>query len=105
MLLTFSRNAFLGFFVVNALFLLWKFNAKKLALARARRLGIAAMLAPEAVYRRITYGFERGRERRVAPAASTASGSRCCPRPLKSPLWGNGLGSIMWSAPDDRTAR
>ena len=58
-LLTFSRNAFLGFLVVNGLFVIWKFNMKKLGLALFG-LAVAVALAPPSVQRRVTYGFDSG---------------------------------------------
>jgi O-antigen ligase len=94
-LLTFSRNAWLGFIVVNALFLVWKFNMKKLGLALLGTT-VAAALAPEEVYRRITYRWDED--------ANAVSAGRIediwlplLPETLDSPLWGNGLESIMWS--------
>lgn len=95
-LLTFSRNAFLGFFVVNALFLVWKFNMKKLGLALLGT-SVAAALAPEAVYRRITYGFDTGDMDRVSAGRIEGIWQPLLPETLKSPVWGNGLDSIMWS--------
>ena len=95
--LTFSRNAFLGFFLVNALFLVWKYNAKKLALG-VFGTAVAAALAPGPVYYRITYGFDSGAD---AVSAGRIEGIwlPLLPETLKSPIWGNGLDSIMWSYP------
>lgn len=97
MMLTFSRGAIFGFFVVNAVFLLWKFNSKSLALALAA-VAVAAMISPEYVWNRITFGFDAD--------ANTVSADRLngiwlplLPELLKSPIWGNGLGSTLWSAP------
>ena len=94
-LLTFSRNAFLGFFLVNGLFVVWKFNMKKLGLALLGT-GIAAALAPEVVYRRLTHGFDAGAD---AVSAGRIEGIwlPLAPETLTSPLWGSGLDSIMWS--------
>jgi O-antigen ligase len=94
--LTFSRNAFLGFFLVNALFLVWKFNMKKLGLALLGT-GIAAALAPEAVYRRLTHGFDSGSADAVSAGRIEGIWLPLAPETLKSPLWGSGLDSIMWS--------
>ena len=96
-LLTFSRNAFLCFFLVNALFLVWRFNAKKLALA-VLAAGIAVGLAPEQIYQRITYGFDAGTN---AVSAGRVEGiwQPLLPETLKSPFWGNGLDSILWAHP------
>jgi len=97
MVLTFSRGALFGFFVVNALFLFWKFNAKTLALALLAG-AVAAALAPEYLWNRITFGFE---EDANAVSADRIDGIwlPLLPEIWKSPLWGNGLSSTMWSAP------
>ena len=47
LLLTFSRGAFLGFLLVNALFLLWKFNAKTARRWRCSATAHRVLLAPE----------------------------------------------------------
>jgi O-antigen ligase len=97
-LLTFSRNAFLGFFVVNGLFLLWKFNMKKLALALLGT-AVAAALAPGAVYRRIMYGFDSGSVDTVSAGRVEGLWLPLLPEVMRSPIYGSGLGSIMWSEP------
>jgi len=97
-LLTFSRNAFLGFFLVNGLFLLWKFNMRKVGWAL---LGIAvsALFAPGAVYRRITRGFDSGDIDDVSAGRVEGIWMPLLPETLKSPLWGQGLDSILWAEP------
>jgi O-antigen ligase len=97
LLLTFSRGAFVGFLLVNALFLAWKFNFKSASLALAG-LALSALLMPGYVYNRVLLG--------VGESADAVSAGRIdgiwlplLPETLKSPLWGNGLGSIMWSYP------
>ena len=97
-LFTFSRNAFLGFFLVNALFLVWRFNAKKLALALLG-LGVAMALAPEYVYRRLTYGFDSGSADAVSAGRVEGIWAPLLPETLRSPLWGSGLDSTMWAYP------
>jgi O-Antigen ligase len=94
--LTFSRNAFLGFFLVNGLFLLWRFNAKKLGLALLG-LSVALLFAPAAVYRRITYGFDTGTADAVSAGRIEYIWLPLVKDTLESPLWGQGLDSIMWS--------
>jgi len=94
--LSFSRNAFLGFFLVNGLFLIWKFNMKKLGLALIALMVVAAF-APDALYRRITYGFESGEANEVAAGRIDGIWLPLVPDLLASPLWGTGLDSIMWS--------
>ena len=96
--LTFSRNAFLGFLVVNALFLFWKFNAKKLGLV-VLGTAVGAALAPAAIYRRMTYGFDSGSADAVSAGRIEGIWAPLLPESLKSPIWGHGLDSIMWSYP------
>jgi O-antigen ligase len=95
--LTFSRAALLAYVVVNGIFLLWKFNARTVSLALFT-VALAAALAPEYLWNRITFGFDDG--------ANTVSANRLdgiwlplLPEIWKSPLWGHGLGATMWSAP------
>jgi O-antigen ligase len=97
LLLTFSRGAFVGFLLINALFLAWKFNFKSASLA-VGAFAICALLMPGYVYNRVLLG--------VGESADAVSAGRIdgiwlplLPETLKSPLWGNGLGSIMWSYP------
>lgn len=94
--LTFSRNAFLGFFLVNGLFLLWRFQAKKLGLAMLG-FAAAAALAPNAVYRRLTYGFDTGSADAVSAGRIEGIWGPLMPDVWESPLFGQGLDSIMWS--------
>jgi hypothetical protein len=98
LLLTFSRGAFLGFMVVNALFLLWKFNSKTLGLALLGTVLIAAF-APGAVYRRVTFGFDSGDADTVSAGRIDGIWLPLLPEIWKSPLFGNGVRSVMWSFP------
>jgi hypothetical protein len=97
MVLSFSRGAFLGFFVVNALFLVWKFNARTvgLALIAAAFVGV---FAPDYLWSRITFGFDED-VNRVSADRIEGIWLPLLPELWKSPLWGNGLGSTMWSFP------
>jgi O-antigen ligase len=92
---TFSRGAFLGFIVVNGLFFLWRFNMKTAALALLGGVMLLAVL-PDAVFQRAMFG--------VGTDTNTVTAGRLddiwiplLPEIFKSPLWGSGLGSIMWS--------
>jgi O-antigen ligase len=93
--LTFSRGAFLAFVVVNVLFLLWRMSAKTAVFAAV--LALCALFAlPGVVYDRAAVGFGQGLN------AITAGRYEWLWVPLfpeieRSPIWGNGLGSIMWS--------
>jgi O-antigen ligase len=96
--LTFSRGAFLGFMVINALFLLWKFNAKSLALGL---FGVMAafIIAPGYLIRRITMGFDSGDANTVSAGRIDGIWAPLLPEVFKSPIWGNGLDSTTWSDP------
>jgi O-antigen ligase len=97
LMLTFSRGAFVGFLVVNALFVLWRRNAGALLLAGAL-LSVAALALPGAVYDRMASGAGEGLN---AISAGRIEGLwlPLLPEALHSPIYGNGLGSILWSEP------
>ena len=56
---TFSRGAFVGFLLVNALFLLWRSNAKTAAIAMLVAVLLLVVL-PGAVFDRMSMGFDTG---------------------------------------------
>ena len=97
LLLTFSRGAFIGFAMINGLFLLWKFNARTAALALLV-LAIGALLLPGAVVGRMMLGFDGGGDVNAVSAGRIDDiWLPLLPELWRSPLWGNGLDSIMWS--------
>jgi O-antigen ligase len=98
MVLTFSRGAFLGFFLVNAIFLLWKFNARTVSLALAAG-AVCAALAPGYLWSRLMFGFDTGAN---AISANRIDGIwlPLLPEIFKSPIWGNGIGSTLWAYPN-----
>ena len=95
LMLTFSRGAFLGFMLVNVLFLLWRRSGKVLLLG-ALAATVAPLLVPEAVLERIGAGVGQGSN---AVSAGRIDGLwlPLLPDVLRSPLTGSGLGSILWS--------
>ena len=101
LVLTFSRGAFLSFVLVNLLFLIWRRNAKTWILFGVLALGVLIML-PGAVYDRIATGFGNGFD--SGTSAITAGRVEflwlpLLPEVLKSPIFGHGLNSILWSEP------
>ena len=97
LILTFSRGAFLGFFLVTALFLLWKFNARTLAIALLVA-AIALPLMPGAVWDRLSLGFgDGGNANAVTAGRIDEIWVPLTPEILASPPWGNGLDATMWS--------
>ena len=96
LLLTFSRGAFVGFLLVNLWMLAWKFNAKSVSLALLA-IAVAALIMPGAVYNRVSVGFDTGQADAVSAGRIDGIWLPLLPEALNSPLWGNGLSSIMWS--------
>jgi O-antigen ligase len=97
LLLTFSRGAFLGFFLVNALFLMWKFNARILGIA-ALVGALALPLLPGAVWSRLSLGFGAGGDiNSVSAGRIDGIWQPLLPELLGAPPWGNGLDATMWS--------
>lgn len=97
-LLTFSRAAFLGIVLVSGLFVVWKYNARKLGLALLGLL-VVVTLAPGYLYRRITMGFDTGNVDTVSAGRVESIWMPLLGEIWKTPPWGNGLGAIMWSEP------
>ncbi len=96
LIFTFSRGAFLGFMIVNALFFLWRFNAKTMAIVLAGGV-ILALFLPGQVYERIAMGFDTGDWDQVSAGRIEGIWLPLVPEMFKSPIWGSGLGSVMWS--------
>jgi O-Antigen ligase len=96
LLLTFSRAAIVGALLVGALFLMWKFNAKTLALALIG-LMLVTLLAGDVLYSRLTHGVNDGAD--AMSAGRIGIWLALLPEIPKNPFWGNGLGSIRWSFP------
>jgi hypothetical protein len=95
LVLTFSRGAFLGFIVVNVLFLLWRHNAR--ALIFLGLLTALALLAlPGAVYDRVGTGFGSGLDT-ISAGRIEGIWVPLLPEVLRSPIYGDGLASILWS--------
>ena len=97
LLLTFSRAAIAGAGLVGALFLLWKFNARTLSLSLIA-LMLIALLVGDVLYARVTLGMNESAD---AVTAGRIDGIwlPLLPEIAKSPLWGSGLSSILWSFP------
>ena len=98
LLLTFSRGAFVGFLLVNVLFLMWKFNMKTLGLA-ALVIAVGVALAPGFVYDRVTVGFDTGEADDISAGRVEGIWLPLLPVLFESPFWGSGLLSTTWSLP------
>ena len=95
--LTFSRGSIFAFLAINLIYVISRPNRKTLALAGIG-LPIAAYFMPGAIIYRMTSGWSEGAE--VASAGRmTDIWAPLMPELSNSPIWGNGLGAIMWSKP------
>ena len=98
LLLTFSRGSFMGFMLINGLFLLWKFNAKTLAIALLVG-SVGLLFMPGAVLSRLMLGFDGGGDVNAVSAGRIDEiwGPLFLFDFWKSPLWGSGLDSVTWA--------
>ena len=95
LVLTFSRGAFFGFIVVNALFLLSRRKVKILLLGIAFVVALIFLL-PGAVYERVGAGWGGGLNA-ISAGRVDEIWMPLLPELWRSPVYGNGLGSILWS--------
>jgi O-antigen ligase len=95
LVLTFSRGSFVAFGVVNGLYVLWRRSRRTLLLAGLVLVAVA-VLAPAAVYERLSAGEGQGIN---AISADRLNGLwlPLLPDALKHPVYGNGIGAILWS--------
>jgi O-antigen ligase len=97
LVLTFSRGAFGAFFVVNVLFLFWRRSLKTLFL-----FGLAASIAlfalPTEINERLSSGGGEGLDA-ISAGRIDWLWLPLLPEVLRSPVYGSGLGSILWSQP------
>jgi O-antigen ligase len=93
--LTFSRGAFFGFILVNLIYLFARRRVKTLLMAAAV-VPVGLYFMPGAFWYRITMGF--GASMNELTAGRTGDiWEPILPELFNSPVWGSGLGSIMWS--------
>lgn len=95
LVLTFSRGGFVGFMLVSVLFLISRRKIGSL-LVGAVVAAAALYFLPDAIYQRVTTGAGMG--------ANAVSAGRIeniwiplIPDLLKSPLYGTGIGAMLWS--------
>lgn len=95
LLLTFSRSAFLGFVLVNLMFVIWRGNVKTM-FAFALLGMVSLYFLPDAVYHRMTHGFGGGLDA-ISAGRIDSIWLPLLPEVARNPVFGNGLGSILWS--------
>jgi O-antigen ligase len=95
LVLTFSRGAFFGFILVNIIYLFSRPNLKTI-IAAVLLVPVAVALAPGAIWSRVTMGVGDGANA-VTAGRTNEIWAPLMPELLKSPIWGDGVGSILWS--------
>ena len=95
LVLTFSRGAFFGFILVNIIYLFSRRNLKTI-LAAVLLVPVAVALAPGAIWSRVTMGVGDGANA-VTAGRTNEIWAPLLPELFKSPIWGDGVGSILWS--------
>ena len=97
LVLTFSRGAMMGWVLVNALFLVWKFNAKTIGIGLLAG-GAALLVMPGAVVSRMSLGLLGGGDvNEFSAGRMDEIWLPLLPELFKSPIWGSGLDSTMWA--------
>ncbi len=95
LLLTFSRGAFVGFAIVNVVYLFSRRKVKTLALA-VMVAPVALYLMPGAIWSRLDMGVGQGMNA-VSAGRWHDIWLPLLPEALASPVWGHGLQSVLWS--------
>jgi O-antigen ligase len=95
LVLTFSRGAFFGFILVNIIYLVSRPNLKTIV-AAVLLVPVAAIIAPGAIWSRVTMGVGDGANA-VTAGRTNEIWAPLLPELFKSPIWGDGVGSILWS--------
>lgn len=95
LIMTFSRGAFLGFAVVNVLFLITRRHIVALVGGIMMLAGLVLML-PDAVFLRLAAGWHGGLNA-ISAGRIDHLWLPLLPEVWSNPLFGNGLGAMMWS--------
>lgn len=95
LVLTFSRGAFVALAVVNVLYVVWGRSIRTMIVA-AVLVVVALAWAPAAVIERLMTG-EGGGLNAISAGRINGLWLPLLPDVLRHPLFGNGIGSIMWS--------
>ena len=95
LLVTFSRGAFFGFILVNIIYLVSRRSLKTI-IAAVLLVPIAAVIAPGAIWSRVTMGVGAGANE-VTAGRTNEIWAPLIPELDKAPFFGDGLGSILWS--------
>jgi O-antigen ligase len=95
LILTFSRGAFVALAVVNGLYVLWRFSAKTMLVVGCAVVA-ASLFASGAIHERLAWGQGAGLDA-VSSGRLNGLWLPLLPEVLRHPMFGNGIGSILWS--------
>lgn len=95
LVLTMSRGAFLGFALVNVMFLFTRRTAGAFLFALAA-VTVLLFVMPDSVWERLGTAFS-GDFNKSSAGRTDEIWTPLLPEVWASPIWGSGLGSIMWS--------
>ena len=95
LILTFSRGAFVALAVVNGLYVLWRFSAKTMLVVGCAVVA-ASLFASGAIHERLAWGQGAGLDA-VSSGRLNGLWLPLLPEVLRHPVFGNGIGSILWS--------
>jgi len=96
LVLTFSRGSFLAFILVNVLFVLWRGSAKTVLVAGLAALALLVVL-PGAVFVRVQLGLGNFDLDALTAGRLDHIWLPVLPELWRSPIFGNGLGAVMWT--------
>lgn len=95
--LTFSRGAFLGFIVISYLFMVSRRQLVLGLLGGAFLFALLLAALPPEFYARAEHGLASGNLSSVSADRIDRIWKPLIPDLLRSPIWGNGLSSVLWS--------
>ncbi|HEX6736455.1 MAG TPA: O-antigen ligase family protein [Azonexus sp.] len=95
LVMTFSRGAFLGFAVVNVLFLISRRHILALVAGTLMLAGLVLLL-PDAVFARLAAGWHGGLNA-ISAGRIDYIWRPLLPEVWANPVFGNGLGAMLWS--------
>jgi O-antigen ligase len=98
LVLTFSRGSFVAFILVNLIFMLWRGSARTVMVGIIGAIALMVLL-PGAVLVRMQLGLGTVDFNALTAGRVDHIWLPLVPELWRSPLWGNGLGSIMWMPP------
>ena len=96
--LTFSRGSIFAFIAINLIYLAARAKHRRTWLLASVAIPVGLYLTPGAIWYRMTAGWDEGAEAASAGRMDEIW-APLMPEMLNNPIFGNGIGGIMWSKP------